>query len=255
MGGPATFTRSEVMAAAAARLLRDGEVVVVGLGLPQIACLLARATHAPKLRMVLEIGVTEPEPVDPAIGIADPRMWHRATCHTTFVDILGKLLHRGRVDVGFLGGLQVDQYGNINSTQIGPPGRPQQRFTGSGGACDIASLARRVIVVMRHERRRFPPRVDYVTSPGYLDGGRSREEQGLAGGPERVVTDMAVLAFHPVTRRIRVESLHPGVTPQEVQAATGFALDMDPEPAVTPPPSPEELEVLRGLDPERRYLR
>ena len=255
MGGQPEYTRSEVMAAAAARLLRDGEVVVVGLGLPQIACLLAKATHAPRLKMVLEIGVAEPEPVDPAIGIADPRMWHRATCHTTFVDILGKLVHRGRVDVGFLGGIQVDQYGNINSTQIGPRQRPEQRFTGSGGACDIAAMARRVIIVMRHERRRFPPRVDYITSPGYLDGGSSREREGLRGGPDKVVTDLAVLGFDPVTRRLRVETLHPGVSREEVQSATGFDLGIDGELPVTPPPSERELAVLRAIDPDRRYLR
>jgi len=255
VAGPTGYTLSELMVSAAARLLRDGETVLVGIGLPQLACLLARATHAPNLKMVLELGVTEPEPVDPAIGIADPRLWYRGTCHTTFVDTLGKLLQRGRIQVGFLGGLQVDRHGNINSTQLGPPGRPSRHLNGSGGACDVAALAGRVLIIMPHERRRFPERVDYITSPGFLEGGRSREAAGLAGGPEKVITDLAVLGFDPQTRRMRAESLHPGVTPQQVQDATGFDLSLTGSEPQTPPPTVEELEILRTrLDPGRLYL-
>jgi len=256
MGRSQGYSPSEMMVVAASRLLRDGELVLVGLGLPQLACLLAKATHAPRLRMVLEIGVLEPEPVDPAIGIADPRLWYRATCHTSFTETLGILLQGGRIDVGFLGGAQVDRFGNINSTHVCEDGRPVRRFRGSGGACDIAALAGRVIIITPHERRRFPERVDYRTSPGFLEGGRSREAAGLRGGPVHVITDLAVLGFDADTREMRLISVHPGVDPEAVREATGFPLAWAGEPQTTPPPSREELEILRTrIDPHGWYLR
>ncbi len=256
MGGTVSYRQNEMMVVAASRLLRDGETVLVGLGLPQLACLLAKARHAPSLRMILEIGVLEPEPQDPAIGIADPRLWYRATAHTSFTETLGVLLHGGRVDVGFLAGAQVDRFGNINSTHVCENGRPVRRFRGSGGACDVAALAKRVIVITPHERRRFPPRVDHLTSPGFLQGGRTRESAGLAGGPSHVITDLAVMAFDPDTREMVLVSVHPGVDAEAVRAATGFPLPwMDGE-RVTDPPTEEELEILRTrLDPHGWYLR
>lgn len=254
----ARYSRAELMAVAAAHELRDGQVVVVGLGLPQVAAVLAKMTHAPRLTIVLEIGVVDPRPIHPSVGIADPRLWYGATCFTSgFIGTLASILHRGLVDVGFLGGLEVDQYGNVNTTAVPLPEGGIRHFTGSGGANDIASLARATLIVMRHEKRKFPARVSYLTSPGFLRGGREREAAGLrGGGPSRVITDLGTLGFDPVSRRMRVAALHPGVTWEEVQANTGFSLG-EPEPVPrTPEPTEEELRLLRDvIDPVRAYIR
>ncbi|MDI6825553.1 MAG: CoA-transferase, partial [Bacillota bacterium] len=161
------------------------------------------------------------------------------------------------VDVGFLGGLEVDQYGNVNTTAVTLPGGGIRHFTGSGGANDIASLARSTVIVMRHEKRKFPARVSYLTSPGFLTGGTAREEAGLkGGGPVRVITDLGVLGFDPSSRRMELLALHPGVTWQEVQENTGFSLG-EPRPLpTTAEPSPDELRLLReAIDPMRVYIR
>jgi len=163
------------------------------------------------------------------------------------------LLQRGYVDVGFMGGAQIDQYGNLNSSFIGSPERPTTRLPGTGGGNDIASLTQ-MIVAMRHEKRRFVEHVDFITSPGFLAGGDSRRAAGLvAGGMFRVVTDLALLGFEEVSKRMQVLALHPGVTAAEVQANTGFALLTAPDLPVTDPPSDDELAVLRHLDPDRLY--
>ncbi len=248
-------TAPEIMAAAAARELRDGEVVVVGLGLPQVACVLARHTHAPRLVLLLETGVVNMEPVDTPMGLADPRIFHRATCFSGFLDTLGMNLHRGLVDVGFLGALEVDRFGNINTTLIEEEGRVRY-FNGSAGGNDVASLARRVVIVLRHGRRKLPAAVAHLTSPGFV-GGRSRAELGLrGGGPHHIITDMAVLGFDPATRAAMLVSLHPGVTVQDVLDNTGFPLIVPDPVLVTAGPDSEELRLLREtIDPARVYLR
>ncbi len=254
-GAGEPVTSQEVMAAAAARELRDGETVVVGLGLPQVACVLARRTHAPRLALILETGVVNMEPVDTPMGLADPRIFHRATCFSGFLDTLGMNLHRGIVDVGFLGALEVDRFGNINTTLLKEDGRVRY-FNGSAGGNDVASLAGRVIVILRHATRKLPAAVAHLTSPGFT-GGRSRAELGLrGGGPHRIITDMAVLGFGAATREPSILSLHPGVALRRVLDNTGFPLKVpDPVP-VTAPPTPEELRLLREeIDPERVYLR
>lgn len=254
----AGYSRAELMAVAAAHELKDGQVVVVGLGLPQVAAVLAQMTHAPRLTIVLEIGVVNPRPIHPSVGIADPRIWYRATCFTSgFIGTLGFILQRGLVDVGFLGGLEVDQYGNVNTTAISLPVGGTRHFTGSGGANDIASLARSTLIVMRHEKRKFPTRVSYLTSPGFLTGGRARAEAGLkGGGPTKVISDLGVLGFDPASRRMGLLALHPGVTWQEVQENTGFSLG-EPRPVPrTAEPSADELRLLREvIDPTRVYIR
>jgi glutaconate CoA-transferase subunit B len=167
--------------------------------------------------------------------------------------MLARRVQRGYVDVGFMGGAQIDRYGNLNSSFIGPPDRPVTRLPGSGGGNDIASLTR-MIVAMRHERRRFVEHVDFVTSPGFLEGGDSRRASGLpTGGMFRVVTDLAILGFDAASKRMTVLALHPGVSAEDVQANTGFALAVAPDFAVTEPPSDNELAVLRHLDPDRLY--
>ena len=246
---------TEIMATAGARELRDGEVVVVGLGLPQVACVLARRTHAPGLTSLLEIGVVNMNPQDTPVGLADSRIFYRATCWSGFLDILGMNVHRGVVDVGFLGALEIDRFGNINTTLLKEDSGKVRYFNGSAGGNDIASLAKRVLVIMRHEKRKLPPAVAHLTSPGFV-GGRSRRELGLrGGGPHRVITDMAVLGFDPDTREACLLSLHPGVRLEQVVENTGFALRIAQPVPVTALPTPEELRLLREeIDPKGVYL-
>ncbi len=249
------ITPTEIMAATAARELRDGETVVVGLGLPQVACVLARRTHAPHLTSLLEIGVANMDPIDTPVGLADSRIFYRATCWSGFLDTLGMSLHRGVVDVGFLGALEVDRYGNINTTLLYENDQVRY-FNGSAGGNDVASLAKRVIVIMRHEKRKLPLAVAHLTSPGF-PGGKSREALGLrGGGPSRVITDKAILGFDPQTHMAMLLSVHPGVTPKDVQDHTGFPLEISNQVPETPLPTDEELRLLREeIDPRRVYLR
>jgi len=250
-----TVSPAEIMAAAGARELRDGETIVVGLGLPQVSVVLAKRTHAPRLTALLEIGVANMDPIDTPVGLADSRIFYRATCWSGFLDTLGMSLHRGIVDAGFLGALEVDRWGNINTTLLHEDGRVRY-FNGSAGGNDVASLARRVIVIMRHEKRKLPLAVAHLTSPGF-PGGKSREASGLrGGGPSRVITDKAILGFDPETHSATLLSVHPGVTVQEVQAHTGFSLAAPDTVPETPLPTADELRLLREeIDPRRVYLR
>lgn len=247
---------TEIMAVAGARELRDGEIVVVGLGLPQVACVLAKRTHAPGLTSLLEIGVVNMNPVDTPVGLADSRIFYGGTCWSGFLDVLGMNLHRGGVDVGFLGALELDRYGNINTTLLKEDSGRIRYFNGSAGGNDVASLAKRVIVILRHEKRKLPLAVAHLTSPGFA-GGKSRSELGLrGGGPHRVISDMAVLGFDPKTREATLLSVHPGISAQNVQDNTGFPLRMPALVPETPLPTPEELRLLREeIDPRGVYLR
>jgi glutaconate CoA-transferase subunit B len=249
------YTTSELMAVAGAREIRDHQVVAVGLGLPVVASFLAKRTHAPHMTMLFELGVIDPEPIDPGVGLADPRVWYRAPVMSSFVDILGTILHHGRVDIGFLGGLEVDQYGNLNTTLIGDPRGRFRHMIGSGGANDIASCARQTVIIMRHEVRKLRETVSFITSPGYLDGGESRRQAGLCGGPSRVITDKAVLGFEPDSKRMVLESVHPGTTVDEVLANTGFAPLVPAHVPDTEPPTAEQLDLIRNvIDPQRMYV-
>jgi acyl CoA:acetate/3-ketoacid CoA transferase beta subunit len=247
---------TEIMAVAGARELRDGETVVVGLGLPQVATVLARRTHAPGLTSLLEIGVVNMNPVDTPVGLADSRISYGATCWSGFLDVLGMNLHRGIVDVGFLGALELDRYGNINTTLLKDDSGKVRYFNGSAGGNDVASLAKRVMVIMRHEKRKLPLAVAHLTSPGFA-GGKSRAKLGLrGGGPHRVITDMAVLGFDPQTREASLLSVHPGIRVEDIVANTGFPLRVPKDVPETPAPSVEELRLLREeIDPRRVYLR
>ncbi len=252
-----TYTLTELMAVAAAREIADGEIVFAGTGLPMLAAMLAQRTHAPGCCIVFEAGTVASQLAHLPMSVGDPRTVRGAAVAAGLHEVFTYVLQAGRVDVGFLSGAQVDRFGNINSTSIGAdPRHPTVRFSGSGGACDIACLARRTVVIALHERRRFPPTVDYVTSPGWLQGGDSRQRAGLRwGGPSVVVTTKAVMRFRPATHAIYLASYHPGLTPQAVAADTGFPLDT--EGAVeTPIPTPEELRILREVvDPERVFLK
>ena len=249
------FSTSELMVAAGARELCDGELAVVGLGIPQVSAALAQLTHAPRLRVLNEIGLADPHPVEFGVGNADPRHWYGAAVFSSFVDIMGMVLHRGLVDVGFLGALEVDVFGNANATQVPRPEGGVRRFGGGGGANDIASLARATILIVRHEPRKLVERVSHVTNPGFLGGGRTREEAGLrGGGPRKVLTDKAVFGFDPETRRLKLESVHPGVSHQDLRASTGFSVDVPADLPTTRPPTADDLRLIREqIDPQRRY--
>lgn len=251
----AEFSTAELMVVAGARELHDGEVAVVGLGIPLLAAALAQRTHAPAIIALNELGVADPRPREQGVGNADARLWFQAAFFGSFIDIMGTCLHRGVVDVGFLGALEVDQYGNSNTTEIRNPDGSMRRFNGSGGANDMASNAKRTIIIARHEPRKLVERVTHLTSPGFLTGGRSREEAGLpGGGPSRVLTDKAVLGFDATTRRMKLISVHPDVSHEDLRASTGFALEIPPNIPVTAPPTDEEIRLIREkLDPRRLY--
>lgn len=251
------YTREELMVIEAARRLRDGDVVFVGTGLPLLATTLAQRTHAPNVVMVIESGVIAPLVRPTPISVSDPKVMHRAMKLGTLREVLGGLLQRGLIDVGFVGGAQIDRYANINSTQIGPPGALKRRLPGSGGANDMASHCRRLLIITHHEKRRFPPRCDYITSPGFLDGPGGRQRAGL--NPEfavAVVTDLAVMENDPDTCALRITSLMPGVTVDDVLAETGFRPDVASLLGAVAPPDPNVLRALREeVDPGRVYLK
>ena len=247
---------TEIMAAAGSRELHDGEVAVVGIGLPQVTAMLAQRTHAPTLTSLLEIGVINMNPKDTPVGLADSRSFYRATCWSGFLDIMGMNLHRGVVDVGFLGALEIDRYGNINTTLLKDESGKVRYFNGSAGGNDVASLAKRVMMILRHDKRKLLNAVAHLTSPGFV-GGKSRQELGLrGGGPHRVITDKAVLGFDSATRSATLLSLHPTVQLDDVVANTGFPLNIPKPIPLTPLPTPEELRLLREeIDPNHVYLR
>jgi glutaconate CoA-transferase subunit B len=245
------YTKAELMVTAAAREIHDGDVVFVGMRLPLLGFQLAKSTHAPQAIGVYELGIIRdsaaPEPI---LTMGDLPNLHRSQWLADTADVMG-LLQQGLVDVSFIGGAQVDRFGNLNTSYIGPVERPRTRLPGSGGACDLASLAKRHIIIMAHEKRRFVPQVDYITSPGYGDGAGWRQRVGLPrGGPAAVITTLGVLRFDPQTREMVLSSLHPGVTRDEVIQNTGWPLRTAPQLERTPSPSQAELAILRRFDPE-----
>lgn len=256
MGSEArTYTPGELMVAAAAREIRDGEVVFVGMRLPILAFCLARATHAPTAIGLFENGTVRDSPaLEFVITISDGPNIAGALWCAEMREVMG-LLQAGRVDLGFIGGAQVDRFGNLNTSYVGPPDRAT-RLPGSGGGGDIASLARRHVIIMAHERRRFVERVDYVSSPGHGEGGDWRRRVGLpGGGPAAVITTLGVFRFDPATREMMLASTHPGVTVAEVRAQTGWPLACAPEVTETPAPTTDELAVIRRFDPEGFWTR
>lgn len=251
-----TVTANELLAVMGSRELRDDQTVFTGVGAPMLAAGLAQRLHAPGLTMVIEGGIVGPEwkPGWLPISTNEMRAAYRARMLPAITDLF-LLAQRGFLDVGFIGGAQIDAYGNVNTTVIGPFAKPRLRLPGSGGANDITSLCREVIILTTHEPRRFVEKVDFVTSPGHLTGGDSRERAGLLfGRVSRVVTTLGVFGFAPDTRRMRLEALHPGVSVDDVRAATPFHLDTADPVAVTAPPSERELGILRTLDPKRQFL-
>ncbi|MEO6055980.1 MAG: CoA-transferase [Gemmatimonadales bacterium] len=250
-------TPAELMTVVAARALADGEVVFVGIGLPNLACNLARATHAPNLVLIYESGAIGAVPERLPVSIGDPSLVTGSLMVCGMADVFQSLLQNGRIEVGFLGGAQVDRYGNINTTVIGAYDAPAVRLPGSGGAAEIAIHARRTVVISRLSRRAFPEAVDFVTSPGHRMAGRTRRELGMPGaGPVKVVTDKAVLEPDPDTGELVLAALYPGVEADEVRAGVGWPLRVRPALATVAPPTATELTLLRDvLDPQRLYLK
>ncbi len=257
-----SYTPQELMACVAARELADGEVVFVGIGLPNLACNLARRIHAPSLVLVYESGAVGAVPERLPVSIGDPALVAGALMVCGMADLFQGLLQNGRIDVGLLGAAQIDRWGNVNTTAIGDYARPRVRLPGSGGATEIATHARRTLLISPLSRRAFPADVDFVTSPGHRCRGRSRDELGLPGaGPVKVITDLAVLAPVAVddgeaaAGELVLAALYPGRTADEVCERVGWPLRSASRVVTVAPPSAEELALLREeLDPAQRFL-
>jgi len=250
------YTLTELMAVAAAREINDHEIVFAGTGLPMLGAMLAQHTNAPNCVIVFEAGAVDCKLAHLPMSVGDPRTMRFASTATGLFDVFSTILQRGFIDVGFLGGAQVDMYGNINTTCIGDYRRPKVRFPGSGGSGDIACLSKRTIIIAIHEKRRFPERCDYITSPGWIDGPDGRKQAGLPwGGPSAVITTLGVLRFDEHTKRAYLASYHPGVTREQVKERTGFELDVSRAKETTPP-TEFEIRVLREkVDPEGIFLK
>jgi len=250
-----TYTSSELMIVNAARLLQDGEVVFVGVGQPNLACNLARRTHAPDLLMIYEAGVIGAQPARLPLSIGDPTLVSGATAVCSMYDIFALYLQRGFIDVGFMGGAQIDRFGNINATVIGDYKHPKVRLPGSGGSKEIAAWANRCYIMTPHQIRRFPERCDFRTSAGFLDGRSEREAARLrGGGPQAVVTDIGILEPDN-TGELILTALHPNRSAEEAKANTGWDLRSAVNLRTTSPPEELELKILReDLDPKGIYL-
>jgi glutaconate CoA-transferase subunit B len=250
------YTRQEMMAISAGRLIRNGDILFAGTGMAMLAATVAKRIHAPGSVVFFETGSIDPSLAELPLAVADPRVMHGACLNAGLIEAFSILAHRRLHTVAFLGAAQIDRFGNINSTCIGPYERPEVRFSGSGGACDAASLAAAVIVFMQHERRRFVERLDYLTSPGWLSGGDGRKRAGLPrGGPVAVVSDLGIMKFHDRTREMVLAEYYPGVTVKEVQDNTGFPLDGSSAVEAAAPTAGELGILRREVDPQRLILR
>ena len=246
------------MVVESSRYIADWDIVMVGTGLPMVASLLALKSHAPNMCYIVETGPVAPEVIPTPSSVSDPRVMYRAVRLGSLVDALGGILQRGMADVAFIGGAQIDQFANVNSTVIGDIERPKVRLPGSGGANDLASHGKKIIIITRHEKRRFPAHCDYITSPGYIDGPDGRKNAGLpVPYPDiLVVTDMTVMSIDKRQGRLTVDRLMPGVSLEDVRASLGFEPLVTNEIAEVNPPSPQELRILREeVDSSSQYVK
>ena len=252
-----TYNSMELMICCAARSLENGRTVAVGTGVPCAAAMLAQRTASANLVIFFEAGGVGPQLPTMPISVGDSRTFHRALMATSMADVM-ETCQRGMMDYTFLGGAQIDAYGNLNSTMIGSDyAKPKVRFPGSGGANDLASLCWRIMVVTNHDPRRFVKKLDFLTTPGYLTGPGAREAAGLppGTGPYRVITDLAVMGYGEQTKRMEVLSLHPGVSFDQVRKATGFEIAAREPLLTTAPPTEQELCILRDeVDPHRYVI-
>ncbi len=250
-----TYSATELMIVAAARALAGARVVFVGVGLPNIACNLAQRTVAPRLELVYEAGVYGARPSRLPLSVGDPTLVSGALAAMSMGHLFQYYLQRGLIDVGFLGAAQIDRFGNLNSTVIGNYQQPRVRLPGSGGACEIALLARRVFIIARLNRRTFVEQLDFQTTPGHMSGGNSRAALGASGGgPALVITDKALFEFDADSREMVLTSLHPNCSVAEVQAQVGWPLRVAEQLSTTPPPTEAEMTILRHeLDVTARF--
>jgi glutaconate CoA-transferase, subunit B len=253
----AAYNESEFLICLASKLMEDGTTAFVGTGIPMLAGALAKRMHAPNLVPIFEFGGTGASLEKLPLGVGDSRTFHKAVAASGICDIM-ETAARGFVEYGFLGGAQIDAFGNLNTTVIGKYWPPKVRLPGSGGGNDVGSLCWKTIVIMRkHDTRSFVPKVDFVTTPGFLGGPGEREKAGLppGTGPYRVVTNLALMDFTPDTKRMRLIATHPGVKPEDVVKATGFELLVADKVATNPEPTEKELNLLREeIDKDRYYI-
>jgi glutaconate CoA-transferase subunit B len=251
------YSKAEVIAVNTSRLLEDKKTVFVGIGVPMAAALLAQLTHAPNLSIIFEGGIIAPQLKRGKMPLStnEVRAGRKAMAFCSITDMF-LYQQRGFLDYGLLGAAQIDQFGNINTSLIGSVEKPKVKLPGSGGANDIASSATRVIVSVTHEKRRFTEKVDFITSPGFLEGGNSRTNAGLIfGEPYKVVTDLGTMRFDPTTKRLVLEAVQRGVEARYVKENTGFDLPLTDNLQETPPPTQRELDILRAIDPGKVMLR
>lgn len=254
--GDLAYNPTELMICVASRLMEDGTTAFIGTGIPMLAAMLAQKRHAPNLITIFEFGGTGAILTKLPRAVGEGRTFNRAVAASGICDIV-ETAQRGFIEYGFLGGAQIDMYGNLNSTVIGPHDHPRARLPGSGGANDVGSNCWRTIAIMRHDQRRFVPQVDFITTPGYLSGPGARERAGLAPGtgPYRVVSSLALLGYDEESKWMQLLAVHPGITVQQVVENTGFVLLIPPDVGENAPPSPEELRILREeVDPGRFYI-
>jgi glutaconate CoA-transferase subunit B len=249
------YSPSELMIINASRALEGSHVVFVGVGLPNIACNLAQRTHSPKLELVYESGVFGAHPARLPLSIGDPTLVSDATSAVSMADLFMFYLQGGLVDTALLGGAQIDKYGNLNTTVIGDYANPKTRLPGSGGACEIAINAHRTLMIMRLKRRAFVEKIDFMTSPGHLDGRADRAQMGIpGGGPKRVITDRALFDFDAQSHEMTLVELAPGETAETIQAEVGWPLKVSPNLREITPPTLTELDDIRQkLDPQGLY--
>jgi glutaconate CoA-transferase subunit B len=249
----AEYNPLELLVCVGSRIIEDNSTVFVGTGVPMAATMLAQKLHSPNVIPIFEAGSVAPQMPGLPISVGDSRTSHKALMASTMNDVMGAC-QAGRVDYTFLGGAQIDMYGNLNSTMIGDDYQePKVRFPGSGGANDLASFCWRTVVITPMDSRRFVEKVDFITSPGYLNGKGARERAGLPAGtgPYKVITNLCILGYDEDTCRMRIESLHPGVSVEKVQENCGFELLKAENLEITPPPTAEELRILRDdVDPD-----
>jgi glutaconate CoA-transferase subunit B len=251
-----TYSKTELMICVAARLFEDGTTCFIGTGIPMLAAMLASKTTAPNLVPVFEFGGTGAIMEELPRAVGEARTWHKGISALGICDTM-ETAQRGFIDYGFLGGAQIDPYGNLNSITIGEHDHPKARLPGSGGGNDVGSHCWQTVAIMQHDARRFVPKTDFVTTPGYLTGPGAREAVGLpkGTGPAYVVSTLALMDYDPASKRMRLKATHPGVSVEDVVAATGFELVIPEKVESTEPPSAEELRLLREeIDPEKLYI-
>jgi glutaconate CoA-transferase subunit B len=250
------FSSSEIMVTRAAKELKNREVIFVGIGLPNLACNLARRLQAPELTLIYESGAVGAVPTRLPISIGDPCLVTDSISVCSMVEVFYYYLQGGLIDVGFLGGAQVDRFGNINSTVIGEYKHPKVRLPGSGGACDISIHAKKIILILKQNKKTFTEKIDFITSPGFINSENPRKKHGIpGGGPVLVITDLGVYSFTSDTHEMILTEMHPGVSQEIIRENLSWDIKVSDSIKTTDSPTTRELKIIReDLDPDKIYL-